>query len=113
MKEFALHLELKNDPDLITQYEHYHRDVWPQVIEAIRHVGILNMKIYRWGNRIFMIMQTSDDYDMQQAANYLNSDPVSIEWEQLMDKFQQRLPGTLLEQKWQLMSRCFDLQHYI
>lgn len=112
MKEYALHLELKNDDALIAKYEEYHRNVWPQVIAAIKHVGILEMKIYRWHNRMFMLMRTTDDYDMHQAADYFNADAKSVEWEALMDNFQQRLPGGLLEQKWQPLQCCFDLQEF-
>ncbi|MCJ8299106.1 MAG: L-rhamnose mutarotase, partial [Pseudomonadales bacterium] len=63
MQQYALTLDLKDDPQLIVEYEKYHKQVWPEVLAAIRHVGIQEMKIFRTGNRMFMLIQTSDDYD--------------------------------------------------
>jgi len=109
MQHFALALDLKNDPKLIAEYEAYHREVWPEVLEAIRHVGILDMKIFRLGSSMFMQMTTTDEYDAVEAQMYLANDPKSQEWERLMDKYQQRLAGYPAEKKWIEMSCCFDL----
>ena len=109
MKQYALALDLKDDPQLIAEYEQYHRQVWPEVLAAIRHVGIEEMQIFRTANRMFMLMQTSDDYDPQRAAAYFESDAKSQQWEQLMDKFQQRLVGAPANEKWVPMDCCFQL----
>lgn len=109
MKHYALALDLKDDPHLIAEYEAHHRAVWPEVLAAIRQVGVLDMKIYRLGNRMHMQMTTNDSYDPEQAQRYLQADPKSMEWEALMDRYQQRLPGAPADQKWQPMDCCFDL----
>jgi len=109
MKQYALALDLKDDPLLIAEYEQYHRQVWPEVLAAIRHVGVQEMKIFRTGNRMFMLMETSDDYDPQRAAEYFQADAKSQQWEQLMDKFQQRLVGAPADEKWVSMDCCFQL----
>ena len=46
MQQYALTLDLKDDPQLIVEYEKYHKQVWPEVLAAIRHVGIQEMKIF-------------------------------------------------------------------
>ncbi len=109
MKTYAQALDLVDDPKLIQQYEQYHKDVWPDVLKAIRHVGIVDMKIYRVGNRMFMLMTTTDEYDSEQATAYLAADETSQKWEALMDKFQQNLPNTPKGKKWLPMTCCFDL----
>lgn len=110
MKQYALALDLKEDPELIAEYERYHQAVWPEVLAAIRAVGIVDMKIYRVANRLFMLMITTDDYDPEKAQTYLANDPKSVEWEKLMDRFQLSLPNAeCKEQKWQPMTCCFDL----
>jgi len=109
MKQYALALDLKDDPQLIVEYEQYHRQVWPEVLAAIRHVGIEEMQIFRTANRMFMLMETSDDYDPQRAAAYFESDAKSQQWEQLMDKFQQRLVWAPADEKWVPMDCCFQL----
>jgi L-rhamnose mutarotase len=109
MKHFAKALDLKNDPKLIAEYEAYHQVVWKDVLAAIRHVGILDMKIYRLENHMFMYMTTEDDYDIHAAAQYFKQDPSSIKWEALMDRFQQRLACANEGEKWVEMQCCFDL----
>ncbi|NQZ33575.1 MAG: L-rhamnose mutarotase [Oceanospirillaceae bacterium] len=109
MKQYALALDLKDDPQLIIEYEQYHAQVWPEVLTAIRHVGILEMKIFRTANRLFMLMETTEDYDPQQAKAYFSGDQKSQQWEQLMNKFQQRIVGAPAEDKWVAMDCCFQL----
>ena len=38
MKEFALTINLKDDPQLIEQYKEYHRNVWPEVLACIKSI---------------------------------------------------------------------------
>nr|WP_067294273.1 L-rhamnose mutarotase [Marinobacterium profundum] len=111
MKQYALTLDLKDDPALIEAYKQHHQQVWPQVIASLKQVGVLDMQIYCHGNRLFMLSTTVDDYEPQRAYEaYLQLDPACREWEALMDQFQQRLPGALPDEKWLPMECCFDMQ---
>jgi len=65
MKRYCLALDLKNDPTLIAEYEVYHRKIWPEIEKSIKDSGIDNMEIYRTGNRLFMIMETKDDFSFE------------------------------------------------
>ncbi len=60
MKIYCLALDLVNDPQLIAEYEHWHKtqNFRPEIKESIQNSGITNMEIYRTGNRLFMIMET-------------------------------------------------------
>lgn len=109
MKYYGLALDLKNDKQLIAEYEQYHQSVWPEVLAAIKHVGILDMKIYRLEQRLFMHMTTADDYSPEDAQAFLENHEVSVQWEALMDKYQQRIDGRPTSQKWVPMECCFDL----
>lgn len=51
MKRYCLALDLKDDAQLITEYEEYHREIWPEIRESILNSGITNMEIYRFDNR--------------------------------------------------------------
>ena len=55
MKRYCLALDLKDDPDLIVEYENYHKNVWPEIIDSIKQSGIEVLDIYRTGTRMFMI----------------------------------------------------------
>ena len=46
MKRYSLTLDLKNDPELIREYEEHHKAVWPEIINSIKDAGIENMQIY-------------------------------------------------------------------
>jgi L-rhamnose mutarotase len=109
MKRYCLALDLKDDPQLIAEYEAYHHDVWPEIKKSILDSGITNMEIYRFGNRLFMIMETDDSFSFDRKSVMDASNPKVHEWEHLMWKFQQPLPGSQPGEKWVLMSKIFEL----
>ena len=65
MKRYCLTLDLKNDAELIKEYETYHREFRPEIKESITVSGIINMDIYRLDNRLFMIMETDDNFTFE------------------------------------------------
>ncbi len=109
MKKYCLALDLKEDPILIAEYEAYHRELWPEIRESIKSAGILRMEIYRFSNRLFMIMETADDFSFERKAAMDADNPKVQEWEELMWRFQQPLPGAKPGEKWMLMERIFEL----
>lgn len=109
MKRYTLTLDLKNDPQLIEEYEAYHQSVWPDILKSIRDSGILNMEIYRVSNRLFMIMETQNDFSFEEKGKADAANPKVQEWETLMWKYQQKLPFAKEGEKWVLMTKIFDL----
>ncbi len=109
MKQFCLALDLKDDAALIAEYEAYHRAVWPEILASIKEAGIGQMEIYRTGNRLFMIMKTEDDFSFERKADADAANEKVQEWEQLMWKYQQALPGSKPGEKWILMDKIFSL----
>ncbi|HVV53870.1 MAG TPA: L-rhamnose mutarotase [Mucilaginibacter sp.] len=109
MKRYGLALDLKDDPTLIAEYEEYHRAVWPEIKKSILDSGITNMEIYRFGNRLFMVMETDDSFTFDRKAAMDAANAKVQEWEQLMWKFQQPVPGSKPGEKWVLMDKIFGL----
>lgn len=109
MKRYCLALDLKDDPMLIAEYEAYHQDVWPEILASIKESGIKHMEIYRTGNRLFMIMETNDDFSFQNKAEMDRDNAMVQSWEQLMWKYQQALPSARLGEKWILMKKIFEV----
>jgi L-rhamnose mutarotase len=109
MKRHCLALDLKDDPALIEEYEEYHRAVWPEILRSIKDAGVLKMEIYRISNRLFMIMETSDDFSFEQKATMDLANKSVQEWEQLMWKYQQAIPGSKPGEKWRIMDKIFTL----
>ena len=111
MKRYCLALDLKDDPQLIAEYERWHKteNSWPEIRKSILDAEILDMQIYRTGNRLFMIMETSDHYDAKKKRQMDTLNPKVQEWEQLMWIFQQPLPWAKDNEKWVMMEQIFQL----
>jgi L-rhamnose mutarotase len=109
MKRYCLALDLVDDPQLIAGYEEHHQKVWPEIIQSIKGSGIEKMEIYRTGNRLFMIMETDNNFSFKKKAAADSANQKVQEWEQLMWKYQQALPGSKQGEKWKLMDKIFDL----
>ncbi|PWN70490.1 L-rhamnose mutarotase [Chryseobacterium phosphatilyticum] len=109
MKKYALALDLKDDKHLIREYEEYHKKVWPEVLSSIKASGVLNMEIYRTGNRLFMIMEVDDNFSFVMKAKADEANPEVKDWETLMWKYQQALPHSQPGEKWIIMDKIFSL----
>lgn len=111
MKRYCQTLELKDDPEGIREYVHWHsaEHIWPEIPEGIRAVGILDMEIYRLGTRLFMIVETPDDFEWEAAFARLATMERQAEWEDFVAKFQKAAPESSSSEKWQLMERIFKL----
>ena len=109
MKRYCLALDLKDDPALIAEYEKYHENVWPAIIDSIKTSGIEVLDIYRTGNRMFMIIEANDNFSFEKKTAMDNTNPRVQEWEELMWKFQQALPWAKPGEKWILMDKIFEL----
>jgi L-rhamnose mutarotase len=109
MKRYCLTVDLKDDAELIAEYEAYHREVWPEIKKSILDSGITNMEIYRFDNHLFMIMETDDSFTFERKAAMDAANAKVQEWEQLMWKFQQPLKNAKPGEKWVLMDKIFEL----
>lgn len=107
MKRYCLALDLKDDGALIAEYEEHHQKVWPEILKSLKDSGIQQMEIYRINTRLFMVMETNDDFTLEQKMKMDETDEKVQEWEQLMWKYQQAIPGSKPGEKWRLMERIF------
>lgn len=113
MKTYALILDLVNDEQLIAEYKLYHEKVWPEILKSISDSGIQNMRIFNLENRLFMIMETNDDFSFENKSEMDQNNPKVAEWEALMWKYQQALPSAQNGEKWLLMDKIFDLKEQL
>lgn len=109
-KRYCLTLDLISDDQLIAEYEEMHRKVWPEIIESILGSGIEDMEIYRTGNRLFMIMEVNGTFSFANKASMDAANEKVQEWETLMWKYQQALPGAKPGEKWIMMDKIFELK---
>ena len=111
VKRYCRTMDLKPDDALIREYIHRHSQgqVWVEILEGIRSVGILEMEVYLLGNRLFMIVETPLDFEWDSAMERLSTLPRQQEWEDFMSIFQQCSEGDKATDKWQMMDRIFRL----
>ncbi len=107
--KYCLTLDLVNDPELIREYEQWHANVWPEVISSIKAAGIDHMEIYRFQNRLMMIMQVNPEYTHERKQALDQGNAKVQEWEALMWKYQQAVPGAKPGEKWVMMDKIFEL----
>lgn len=108
--KYCLALDLVDDPDLITEYERMHQQVWPEIQASIIEAGIDTMEIYRYGNRLFMIMEVNSKFSFDKKAAMDAANSKVQEWEALMWKYQQAVPGARPGEKWVVMNKIFELK---
>ena len=111
VKRYCQTLDLKNEPKLIAEYRKMHSQgkIWPEIPAGIREVGILEMEIYLFDNRLFMIVETPFDFDWETAMKRLNTLPRQQEWEVFDSTFQQTASQASSNEKWKMMERIFHL----
>lgn len=110
-KRYCKILKLRDDSGLIEKYKkvHLRQNLWPEITEGIRKVGILDMEIYIHGNLAIMIMDTVPDFDHDKAMKRLAGLPRQKEWEEYVSAFQNAGDKAGTPEKWQLMERIFVL----
>lgn len=108
-KRYALALDLVDDPTMIAEYEDHHRRVSTEIKKSITDAGITVMDIYRFGNRLFMIMEVDDTFSFERKDQMDAENPAVQVWEQLMWKYQQSIPGSKPGEKWVMMEQIFEL----
>lgn len=111
MKRYCQTLDLKDDEKLMEEYCYWHSSehIWPDIPVGIRDVGILDMEIYRLGTRLFMIVETPDDFDWDAAFARLSTMDRQAEWEEFVGKYQKADVESSSSEKWQLMDMIFKL----
>jgi L-rhamnose mutarotase len=108
MKCYYLALDLKDDPALIAEYEDHHKKISPEILNSIRDSGIERMELFRAGNRMFMIMEVTDAFSLEEKEKLDKANPLVQKWETLMWKYQQALPFSKPGEKWVLLEKFFD-----
>lgn len=111
VKRYCRTLDLRDNPELIKEYKlrHSKEKIWPEILEGIKSVGILEMEIYILGTRLFMIVETHVDFDWDTAMEKLSTLPRQQEWEDYMSIFQNTGNGATSSEKWKPMERMFHL----
>lgn len=99
MKCFGFAINLLDDPEVIQQYRTYHQTVWPEVLENARKQGVQKTRIFLLGRRLFMYVETTDDFDPSALVPPEDSPRVQ-EWDVIMRCLQEKVPEAKSEEWW-------------
>jgi L-rhamnose mutarotase len=72
---------LRVKPEQVDEYVAAHRDVWPEMLEALSAAGIRNYTIFRAENEMFGYFEADD---LERAERYLAAQDVSARWQDAM-----------------------------
>lgn len=102
-------LRLKDDPFSISQYKKVHDEIWPEIVNGIKQVGISTMDIYLDGSLAVMVMEFPDNLDIEAAMIHLSQLPRQQEWEEFVAQFQECSPESTSAEKWKVLNQIFSL----
>lgn len=110
-KRYCKTMELRNDQLLIENYKKAHAKgaAWTEILQGMKEVGIIDMEIYLLGTKLFMIMDTTVDFDHEKAMTELALKPRQSEWEAHMSQFQDSSAEATADQKLQLMEQIYKM----
>jgi L-rhamnose mutarotase len=109
MQRFCLTLAMYPDAALIEEYKERHRHVWPEVLQSLRDAGVLDMQIYLHENRLYMVLETSDDFSFERKSEMDRANPTVMQWEREMARYQAADPATDASARWQRLECVFAL----
>jgi len=109
MRTFAQAIDLVDDPGMIAEYEAHHRAVWPETLAALRGIGVVRMRIWRLGARLFMVYEAPDGFVPARDFQRYAADPRAAAWDELMRKYQRRAPGARAGEWWAAMECVFEM----
>jgi L-rhamnose mutarotase len=110
MNEYVFFLDLINDEELITQYDQWHQEVWPEVESQILKSGLSSCRIYRVSNRLVLIANSILEMDWTKKSESDLAHTPTVEWENLMWKFQNAIPGSAPGVKWRMAELIYKLE---
>lgn len=109
MKRYTLATDLINNAQLIKEYDAYHENMWPEIKVSIINSGIINMEIYRFENRLFMIMDVNDDFTFEKKALNDSYNKNVKHWKELLQNYEKSIPGATENGEWVVMKKIFHL----
>ena len=81
---------LRVRPERIDDYVAAHREVWPEMLDALRGAGIRNYTIFRDGTNVFGYFEADD---LEAAGAHLATQEVCTRWQDSMaDLLAERVP---------------------
>jgi len=104
LRRYAFILRLR--PGVEEAYEKAHREVWPEMLELLKSVGIHEYSIYR---RDELLILTLRAVDFEATWSQLDNHPVNLRWQQTMAPLFAEHVGLRPGERFPMMEEVFYL----
>jgi L-rhamnose mutarotase len=105
MKRICFVLQVK--PDRLEEYKVRHRDVWPEMLEALRETGWSNYSLFLRNDG--MLVGYLETEDFERARKGMATREVNEQWQRDMGGFFVQRAGLLPDQAMQPLEEVFHL----
>lgn len=104
MQRCAFRLRLR--PGAIEEYDKAHQNVWPELLQKLKEVGISDYSIFRRGLDLILVMRVTD---FDRAWTTLDKDPTNLRWQEEMSRLFEPLSGLEPGERFPMMKEVFYL----
>ncbi len=108
IRRFGRVLKLK--PEYEKEYCDYHAKVWPDVLKAMDVCGITNYSIFLHNGFLFAYMEMRKDKSLDTLSKEWFTFDACVEWEEVMNKMQEKAPGAREDEWWAEMDEIFHFE---
>jgi len=99
---------LKVKAERIEEYREHHKEVWPEMLDALRRTGWHNYSLFmRSDGTLFGYFETPDG--LQTAVAGMSSEEVNARWQKMMAPFFESLEGSRPDEMMQELEEVFHL----
>lgn len=100
-------MTLNIDPTKVQEYIDHHADSRPEVRQALTSVGIRNLSLWVWNDRLFYYAEYVGNEPFDEAMSRYAKMPGVKDWEHLMHKYQVKIPGSEGDVWWQSCQQVY------
>ena len=99
---------LKVKPDKIAEYKERHKNVWPELLDALRRTGWGNYSLFmRDDGLLFGYFETSESF--QAALEGMSREDINAKWQDFMAPYFEGVGGTHADQMMEALEEVFHL----
>lgn len=99
---------LKVRPERLQEYKEHHKNVWPEMLDALRRNGWLNYSLFcRDDGLLFGYFESPDG--LQQALAGMNKEEVNDRWQRFMAPYFENIGGTQPDENMVELEELFHL----
>lgn len=105
-------VNIVHDSLKLSEYLHYHKQIWPQVEAGFKKAGYRKIVLYRYDYLLVMKITVPVGADLGEMGKLAEAaDPRCVEWNKIMNNYQQGVPGTSPGQTWVEAKPFYEFSH--